>query len=153
MLVLAVNSIDVMGTSYQFHAVGDSMIAGSTRTRNVGVVAGSAAAGALIGHAIGGGKGASSAGCSRITARPETTAGWSQGSCTWRDVVQIDPPSLARNLLAWARSSSPTAPVRRRSMASWIPRRASVLEQPQPENEKEIAGPPRTSPAASQAVA
>jgi outer membrane lipoprotein SlyB len=58
MLLLAVNSIDVMGTSHEIHAVADSMVAGSTRTRNVGAVAGGAAAGALIGHAVGGGKGA-----------------------------------------------------------------------------------------------
>ncbi|TMQ70165.1 MAG: hypothetical protein E6K80_09340 [Candidatus Eisenbacteria bacterium] len=58
-LVLAVKSIDVNGRSYAVSATADSMIAGSTRARNVGAVAGGAAAGALLGKAIGGsGKGA-----------------------------------------------------------------------------------------------
>jgi hypothetical protein len=58
-LVLAVKSVDVNGRSYAISATADSMIAGSTRARNVGAVAGGAAAGALLGKAIGGsGKGA-----------------------------------------------------------------------------------------------
>lgn len=58
-LVLAVKSVDVNGKSYPLSASADSMIAGSTRARNVGAVAGGAAAGALLGKAIGGsGKGA-----------------------------------------------------------------------------------------------
>jgi hypothetical protein len=43
------------GRTYHIHATADSLIAGSTRARNVGAVAGSAGAGALIGKAIGGG--------------------------------------------------------------------------------------------------
>ena len=54
-LVLGVRSIDVNGKSYDVNASADSIIAGSTRARNVGAVAGGAAAGALIGRAIGGG--------------------------------------------------------------------------------------------------
>jgi len=58
-LVLAVRTIEVNGRTYHIHATADSLIAGSTRARNVGAVAGSAGAGALIGKAIGGsGKGA-----------------------------------------------------------------------------------------------
>jgi hypothetical protein len=58
-LVLAVRTIEVGGKTYHIHATADSLIAGSTRARNVGAVAGSAGAGALIGKAIGGsGKGA-----------------------------------------------------------------------------------------------
>src|SRR5207344_3231930 len=55
MLVLAVRSVDIDGTNYTVGATGDSIIAGSTRARNVGAVAGGAAAGALIGKAVGGG--------------------------------------------------------------------------------------------------
>lgn len=59
MLQLAITSVEVNGKSHSFAATGESMEAGSTRTRNVGAVAGGAAAGALIGKAIGGsGKGA-----------------------------------------------------------------------------------------------
>jgi len=58
MLVLAVRSVDVDGKTHALSANADSMIAGSTRARNVGAVAGGAGAGALIGKAIGGGKGA-----------------------------------------------------------------------------------------------
>jgi hypothetical protein len=58
-LVLAVRTIEVGGRTYHIHATADSLIAGSTRARNVGAVAGSAGAGALIGRAVGGsGKGA-----------------------------------------------------------------------------------------------
>jgi hypothetical protein len=58
-LVLAVKSIDVGGKSYAVSAGTDSIIAGSTRARNLGAIAGGAAAGALIGKAVGGsGKGA-----------------------------------------------------------------------------------------------
>ncbi|HYM80203.1 MAG TPA: hypothetical protein VEY91_02190 [Candidatus Limnocylindria bacterium] len=58
-LVLAVRSIDVGGKTYSVSAGTDSIIAGSTRARNLGAIAGGAAAGALIGKAVGGsGKGA-----------------------------------------------------------------------------------------------
>jgi hypothetical protein len=58
-LVLRVTSIESNGKSHVIAATADSIIAGSTRTRNVGAVAGGAAAGALLGRAIGGsGKGA-----------------------------------------------------------------------------------------------
>jgi hypothetical protein len=58
-LVLQVRTIEVGGRTHHFHATAESLIAGSTRARNVGAVAGSAGAGALIGKAIGGsGKGA-----------------------------------------------------------------------------------------------
>lgn len=59
MLQLAITSVEVNGKSHALAATGESMEAGSTRTRNVGAVAGGAAAGALLGKAIGGsGKGA-----------------------------------------------------------------------------------------------
>jgi hypothetical protein len=58
-LVLAVTSINVGGHTYPVSAGTDSIIAGSTRARNLGAIGGSAAAGALIGRAVGGsGKGA-----------------------------------------------------------------------------------------------
>jgi len=53
-LVLAVRTIEVGGRTHHVHATAESLIAGSTRARNVGAVAGSAGAGALIGKAIGG---------------------------------------------------------------------------------------------------
>lgn len=53
-LVLAVKSVDVNGKTYSVSASADSLVAGSTRARNVGAVAGGAAAGALLGKAIGG---------------------------------------------------------------------------------------------------
>ena len=58
LLLLGIQSITVNGKSHELTATADSMIAGSTRARNVGAVAGGAGAGALIGSAIGGGKGA-----------------------------------------------------------------------------------------------
>lgn len=58
MLLLSVRSVEVDGKSHVITADADSMVAGSTRARNVGAVAGGAGAGALIGKAIGGGKGA-----------------------------------------------------------------------------------------------
>lgn len=58
-LVLRVTSIEANGKSHSLSATADSIVAGSTRARNVGAVAGGAAAGALIGKAVGGsGKGA-----------------------------------------------------------------------------------------------
>jgi len=58
-LVLRITSIEANGKTHSVSATADSIIAGSTRARNVGTVAGGAAAGALIGRAVGGsGKGA-----------------------------------------------------------------------------------------------
>jgi len=58
-LVLRLTSVDFKGQSIEVSGKTDSLIAGSTRARNVGAVAGGAAAGALLGRAIGGsGKGA-----------------------------------------------------------------------------------------------
>jgi hypothetical protein len=53
-LDLAVRSITVNGKSWNVSAGTDSIIAGSTRARNLGAIAGGAAAGALLGKAIGG---------------------------------------------------------------------------------------------------
>ena len=53
-LVLRVTSIRSNGVSHAIEAGADSLIAGSTRKRNVGAVAGGAAVGALLGKAIGG---------------------------------------------------------------------------------------------------
>lgn len=58
MLLLAITSVEVNGHSQDLDATADSLIAGSTRARNVGAVAGGAAAGAILGKAIGGNKGA-----------------------------------------------------------------------------------------------
>jgi hypothetical protein len=52
--VLRITSIEANGKTHEIGATADSMIAGSTRKRNVGAVAGGAAAGALLGRAIGG---------------------------------------------------------------------------------------------------
>ena len=57
-LVLAITSVEVNGKSHDLDATADSLVAGSTRARNVGAVAGCAAAGAILGKAIGGNKGA-----------------------------------------------------------------------------------------------
>jgi len=54
-LVLHVTSIESNGHSVEIGATADSIIAGSTRKRNVGAIVGSAAAGAVLGKAIGGG--------------------------------------------------------------------------------------------------
>jgi hypothetical protein len=54
MLQLAITSVEVDGKSHPLSASGEEIIAGSTRARNVGTVAGGAAAGALIGKAVGG---------------------------------------------------------------------------------------------------
>jgi hypothetical protein len=58
MLLLGVTSVNVDGKDISVSGSTDSIIAGSTRARNLGAVAGGAAAGALLGRAIGGsGKG------------------------------------------------------------------------------------------------
>jgi len=59
LLILRITAIEANGKKHAISASTDSLIAGSTRARNVGTVAGGAAAGALIGRAVGGsGKGA-----------------------------------------------------------------------------------------------
>jgi len=55
MLLLGVSSVNVNGKDYSVQASTDSIVAGSTRARNLGAIAGGAAAGALIGKAVGGG--------------------------------------------------------------------------------------------------
>jgi hypothetical protein len=57
-LALSVTSVTIDGREHSVAAGTDSIIAGSPRARNLGAIAGSAAAGALIGKAVGGGKGA-----------------------------------------------------------------------------------------------
>jgi hypothetical protein len=58
-LALGVSSITIEGRDYPVHASTEPIIAGSTRARNIGAIAGGTAAGALIGRAVGGsGKGA-----------------------------------------------------------------------------------------------
>lgn len=58
MLLLGLSSVNVNGKDYSLQASTDSIVAGSTRARNLGAIAGGAAAGALIGKAVGGsGKG------------------------------------------------------------------------------------------------
>jgi hypothetical protein len=52
MLDLGMTSITVAGHSYAVLGSTESVIAGSTRARNLGAIAGSAAAGALVGHAV-----------------------------------------------------------------------------------------------------
>jgi hypothetical protein len=59
MLDLSVESVSVEGNSLPVKAGMEEIIAGSTRARNLGAIAGGAAAGALVGKAVGGsGKGA-----------------------------------------------------------------------------------------------
>jgi hypothetical protein len=53
-LVLRLTSIEANGVSHAIEAGADSLIAGSTRKRNVGAVAGGAAVGALLGKAFSG---------------------------------------------------------------------------------------------------
>jgi hypothetical protein len=58
MLLLGVSSVNVNGRDIAVRGSTDSIIAGSTRARNLGAIGGGAVAGAVIGHAIGGsGKG------------------------------------------------------------------------------------------------
>ena len=57
-LDLAISSINVEGHTYNVHGGTEAIVAGSTRARNIGAVVGGAGAGALIGKAVGGGKGA-----------------------------------------------------------------------------------------------
>lgn len=59
MLDLSVESVSVEGNSIPVKAGMEEIVAGSTRARNLGAIAGGAAAGALVGKAVGGsGKGA-----------------------------------------------------------------------------------------------
>ncbi len=59
MLHLGMTSVTVGGRTYNVRGSTESVIAGSTRARNLGAIAGSAAGGALIGKAVSGtGKGA-----------------------------------------------------------------------------------------------
>ena len=59
MLDLALTSITVADHRYTVHGSTEAIIAGSTRARNLGAIAGSAVGGALIGQAVSGtGKGA-----------------------------------------------------------------------------------------------
>lgn len=54
MLDLGLNSFTVDGRDYRVRGSMESVVAGSTRARNLGAIAGSAAAGALVGQAVGG---------------------------------------------------------------------------------------------------
>jgi hypothetical protein len=55
MLDLGLTSITVDGHRYAVHGSTEAIIAGSTRARNLGAIAGSAVAGALVGKAVSGG--------------------------------------------------------------------------------------------------
>jgi len=54
MLDLALASVTVDGHSYHMRGSTEAVIAGSTRARNLGAIAGATAAGAVVGQAIGG---------------------------------------------------------------------------------------------------
>lgn len=54
MLDLGLRSITVAGHRYTVHGSTEAIVAGSTRARNLGAIAGSAAGGALIGKAVSG---------------------------------------------------------------------------------------------------
>jgi hypothetical protein len=54
MLDLALASVSVGGHSYHVRGSTEAVIAGSTRARNLGAIAGATAVGAIVGHAIGG---------------------------------------------------------------------------------------------------
>lgn len=58
MLDLAVRNIRVNGQDESIAANGESVVAGSTRARNLGAIAGGVAAGALIGNVVGDGRNA-----------------------------------------------------------------------------------------------
>lgn len=59
MLDLGISSVNVNGRNYNVSGGTEPIIAGSTRARNLGAIAGGAVAGAIIGKAVGGsGKGA-----------------------------------------------------------------------------------------------
>jgi hypothetical protein len=58
MLDLAVRNIRVNGRDESIAANGESVVAGSTRARNLGAIAGGAVAGALIGNVVGDGRNA-----------------------------------------------------------------------------------------------
>ena len=58
MLDLSVRGITAGGRDQAITANGEAVIAGSTRARNLGAIAGGVAAGALIGKAVGDGKNA-----------------------------------------------------------------------------------------------
>ena len=53
MLDLKLTSVTVADQHYSLNGGTEAVIAGSTRARNLGVIAGAAAAGAVIGHAVG----------------------------------------------------------------------------------------------------
>jgi hypothetical protein len=52
MLDLGMSAITIAGHRYALHGSSDAIVAGSTRARNLGAIAGGAAAGALIGTAV-----------------------------------------------------------------------------------------------------
>jgi hypothetical protein len=54
MLNLALASISVDGHTYRVQGSTGAVIAGSTRARNLGAIAGATAVGAVVGHAVGG---------------------------------------------------------------------------------------------------
>jgi hypothetical protein len=54
MLGLGLNSITIAGQRFSVHGSTEAIIAGSTRARNLGAIAGSAAAGAIVGNAVSG---------------------------------------------------------------------------------------------------
>jgi hypothetical protein len=54
MLDLGMTSISVDGHNYRVHGSMESIIAGSTRARNLGAIGAATVAGAVIGHAVGG---------------------------------------------------------------------------------------------------
>jgi hypothetical protein len=54
MLDLGLASVTVDGRSYMVSGTTEAVVAGSTRARNLGAIAGGAAAGALIGQAVSG---------------------------------------------------------------------------------------------------
>jgi hypothetical protein len=54
MLDLGLTSFTVGDRSYRVHGTTEAIIAGSTRARNLGVIGAATAAGAVVGHAIGG---------------------------------------------------------------------------------------------------
>lgn len=62
MLQLGVRSIVVNGREENITASSEQVIAGSTRARNLGAIAGGAAAGALIGNVVGDGRNATAGG-------------------------------------------------------------------------------------------
>ena len=107
MLDLGLSSITIAGQRYSVHGDTESIIAGSTRARNLGAIAGSAAAGALIGRAVSGStKERSSVRLSVVGLRPRS---WPRRTAI-KSCSSQEPCSRSRSTRPWPRASSVCEP-------------------------------------------